>query len=129
VLADIVVIVHLALVVFITAGLPMICLGVAMSWSWVRSRRWRAFHAAASLLVALESILGIACPLTAWEDRLRSRGPSGGFIERWIDRMLFYDLPPWVFTLSYTAFAIAVSVAWWTVPPNGRRACASGAAG
>lgn len=120
-LADTVVVVHFLIVLFIVAGLPLIYVGVALNWAWVRSRAWRALHLGAILLVAAESSLGIACPLTVWEDALRGRQPAGGFIERWIHRVMFFDAPTWAFTLAYLAFASLVLATWMAVPPNRRR--------
>jgi hypothetical protein len=116
-LADAVVAVHLLIVLIIVAGVPLIYLGVAMHWSWVRSWRWRLLHLAAILFIAAESIFGISCPLTVWEDALRNRQSGTGFIERWIDQLLFYDAPAWVFTVAYVAFAAIVLITWAAVPP------------
>src|SRR5208283_4559700 len=77
-LADTVVAVHFLIVLFIVAGLPLVYLGVSLKWAWVRSRGWRALHLGAILFVAAESLLGITCPLTAWEDALRGRQPAVG---------------------------------------------------
>ena len=119
-IADIVVIVHLAVALFITAGLPLIYVGRALHWAWVRNRWWRALHLGAIAFVAAESLAGMACPLTLWEDVLRGRQSSEGFIERWVDRILFYDYPAWVFTLAYTVFAALVALTWFLVPPTKR---------
>jgi hypothetical protein len=97
VLADVVVLIHLVVVLFITAGLPLIYLGAALGWTWVRDWRWRILHLVAIAFVAAQSLFGIACPLTIWEDALRGRKPNVGFIEGWIDGILFYDLRAWVF--------------------------------
>ncbi len=117
-LADAVLLIHFVVVLFITTGLPLIYLGAALGWTWVRARRWRALHLAAIVFVAMESLLGIACPLTVWEDALRGGRPTIGFIERWIERIMFYDLPARVFILAYTGFAVLVAVTWVTVPPT-----------
>ena len=117
-LADVVVALHLLIVLFILLGVPLVYLGVALHWTWVRGRRWRMLHLGAILFVAAESLLGITCPLTVWEDTLRGRGTAGGFIERWIDRIIFYDAPAWVFTTAYTAFAALVLVTCILVPPT-----------
>lgn len=117
-LADAVLLVHFAVVLFITAGLPLIYLGAACGWAGVRGLRWRAVHLAATVFVAGESLLGMACPLTVWEDALRGHRPGTGFVERWIDRIMFYDFPGWVFILAYTAFAVCVAITWVTVPPT-----------
>jgi hypothetical protein len=117
-LANAVLLIHFVLVLFISAGLPLIYVGAALDWSWVRAWQWRALHLAAIVFVAVESLLGIACPLTVWEDALRGDRSNVGFIERWITRIMFYDLPAWVFILAYTGFAVLVAVTWVWVPPT-----------
>jgi hypothetical protein len=117
-LADMVLAVHVAIVIFITAGLPLIWIGAALRWRWVKIKWLRALHLGAIGFVALESLAGIACPLSVWEALLRHRQPPQGLIQQWIERALYYDLPAWVFTLAYTAFALAVALTWWIVPPR-----------
>ena len=53
-----------------------------------------------------------------WENTLRDNQTASGFIERWIDRVLFYDAPTWVFTVAYAAFAALVLATWVAVPPT-----------
>ena len=120
-LADAIVCVHLAVVLFVIVGLPLIYIGAARRWAWVRGVRWRAVHLATVVLIAAESLVGITCPLTVWEDALRGHRPGTGFIERWVDRILFYDFPRWLFVVVYTVFAVCVAVTWVTVPPTGTR--------
>lgn len=117
-MADAVVIVHLLIVLFILLGVPLVYVGAALHWTWVRGRRWRMLHLGAILFVAAESLLGITCPLTVWEDTLRGERTAGGFIERWIDRVIFYDAPGWVFTMAYIGFAALVFAMWILVPPT-----------
>jgi hypothetical protein len=116
--ADTIVVVHLLIVLFVLTGVPLIYIGAARQWSWVRSLRWRLLHLIAIAVIAAESIFGIDCPLTVWEDRLRGEQTSTGFIERGIDRILFYDAPTWVFTAAYVAFAALVVITWIVVPPT-----------
>jgi len=117
-LADAVLALHCAIVMFITTGLPLIWIGAARGWSWVRMRWLRALHLGAIGFVALESLAGVACPLTVWEAALREQQPASGFIQQWVDRALYHDLPVWVFTLAYLGFAAAVAATWWAVPPR-----------
>jgi hypothetical protein len=116
-LAGAVVVIHFLIVLFVVAGVPLIYVGAARGWAWVRSWRWRLLHLGAIVIIAAESVLGIACPLTIWEDRLRGRQIATGFIERWIDRLLFYEAPACLFTASYVAFAALVLLTWVAVPP------------
>lgn len=129
-LADLVLIVHALLVLFIVGGLAAIWIGACAGWGWVRGWWWRATHLLAMTVVALLPLLGIACPLTVLEDWLR-HGEQGtqGFVQRWVGRLLYYDLPAWVFTLAYVAFALLVLWTWRRIPPRRRgRAGPDGAA-
>ena len=120
-LADAVVVGHFLVVLCIVAGVPLVYLGAALRWAWVRSWHWRVLHLGAILFVAAESLLGITCPLTVWEDALRGQRFAGGFIERWIHQLMFYDGPAWVFTVAYVSFAGLVLVTWIAVPPIRQR--------
>jgi hypothetical protein len=102
----------------VVTGVPLVYLGAARHWAWVRSWRWRLLHLLAIAVIAGESLFGIDCPLTVWEDRLRGEQISTGFIERWVDRILFYDAPSWVFTAAYLGFAALVVITWVAVPPT-----------
>ena len=117
-LADIVLVVHFAFVAFVVGGLAAIWIGAALGWRWVRSFRFRIAHLAAICFVAAEAVLGVMCPLTVWEDALRGRAHENGFIARWIHSVMFYELPPWVFTVGYVLFAVIVGVTFWLVPPE-----------
>ena len=88
----------------------------------MRNLPFRLLHVAAIVFVAGESLIGMDCPLTVWEDSLRGRASGPGFIERWVHAVMFYDLPPWVFTLAYVGFAVLVIAAWAFVPPARRSA-------
>lgn len=120
-LADAIVVVHLLIVIFIVGGVPLVYIGQALRWPWVRHWPWRVAHLAAILFVAGESLFGVSCPLTVWEDTLRGQHGAGGFIERWTHRIMFYEAPTWMFTTAYIAFAGVVLVTWIVVPPTRRR--------
>jgi hypothetical protein len=117
-LADCILVVHFAFVLFVISGLPLIWIGAAANWHWIRNRRYRIAHLAAILFVSAEAAAGIWCPLTVWEDALRGAAPDKNFITRWIHTVLFYDLPAWVFTTTYIAFAILVTWTWRWIPPT-----------
>ena len=120
-LADAVLVVHALLALFIVGGLVAIWVGAALGWSWIHQRLFRLTHLFSILIVSALSLLGIACPLTTLEDWLRtgsleSSGVAQGFIQRWVSRLLYYDLPAWVFTLLYVAFGLAVLLTWRLIP-------------
>jgi Protein of Unknown function (DUF2784) len=120
-LADLILIVHFLFVAFVVGGFALIWVGAAMRWNWVRNFRFRVLHLCAIGFVAAEAIAGVMCPLTIWEDALRGRDSELGFIARRVHGIMYYDLPPWVFTTAYVGFALLVAAAWWLVPPIRRR--------
>jgi len=120
-LADTVLIMHFAFVLFVVGGLALIWIGAAASWQWIRNFWFRVAHLAAIVFVAGETIAGIWCPLTVWEAALRGERTEKSFVARWIHRLLFYDFPEWVFTLAYALFALAVTATWWFVHPARNR--------
>lgn len=119
VLADTVLIVHACVVLFIVGGFAAIWCGAARHWRWVREPRFRFVHLASIGIVAALALLGVPCPLTTLEAWLRESGPSSqGFIAYWVGRLLYYDLPGWVFTVVYAGFAFIVLLTWRFVPPR-----------
>lgn len=116
-LADIVLVVHALLVLFIVGGLAAIWTGAALGWRWVRARTFRLAHLLAIGIVAALAALGIDCPLTVLEDRLRTGAPDAqGFVQRWVGRLLYHDLPAWAFTVAYVLFALLVWLTWRWIP-------------
>ena len=120
-LADLVLVVHFLFVLFVIAALPLTWVGALAGWRWVRHRRFRLTHLAAILLVTAESLAGVWCPLTVWEDTLRGSETEKGFVARWVHALMFYDFPPAYFTAAYMAFAAAVILTWWRIPPRRRQ--------
>jgi len=120
-LADAILLLHFAIVLYITLGLPAIWLGAACGWQWVRRFWFRLTHLAAIVFVALEALSGVWCPLTVWEDALRGSTNELSFVTRWVHRLMFYQLPEWVFTLAYVSFAAVVGLTWVLVPPRLKR--------
>ena len=117
-LADAILVVHAAFVVFVVAGLAATWIGLALGRAFARNPWFRNLHLAAIGFVVLESLAGIVCPLTAWEDALRGRTGEAGFIQRWIHAWLFWSWPAWVFTTLYVAFGALVAFTWWRFPPR-----------
>lgn len=119
ILADVVLVVHAAFVGFVVVGLLLIWLGAWMGWPWVRGLWFRVLHLGAIAFVTLEALIGMACPLTRLEDWLRIGVESqSGFVQRWLQRLLYWDLPAWVFTVAYACFAGVVMLTFVLLPPR-----------
>ncbi len=122
--ADAVLFLHVCIVVFVVLGLALIVLGNLRGWRYVNAWWFRLSHLATIGVVVAQSWLGMVCPLTTLELWLRAQAGeatyAGGFIEYWLSRLLYFEAPPWVFVLAYTAFGLCVLAAWWRWPPAGR---------
>jgi polyferredoxin len=124
-LANTVLVVHVAVAAFVVVGLVLAVAGNLGGWRWVNNFWFRVAHLAAIFVIAAEAWLGWVCPLTTLEMWLRSQGGEptygGGFVEHWLQRLLYYDAPPWVFVLGYSVFACLVLAAWLYFPPHSSR--------
>jgi hypothetical protein len=120
--ADAVLLLHMLFVAFVLIGLVSIFIGNIREWSWVRNPRFRVIHLLAIAIVVIQSWFSVICPLTTFEMVLRSRAGntvySGSFIAHWIESLLFYQLPPWVFVVGYTVFGAVVAGSWFWVRPR-----------
>ena len=114
--ADVVLIVHFAFVTFVVGGFALVWIGHVAGWRWIGNRVFRSLHLAAITFVAVESLIGMVCPLTRWEDALRGETHERSFVARWLHGILFYDLPEWVFTALYVAFAVLTALTIRLVP-------------
>ena len=121
-LADTVLVVHFGIVVFVVGGLVLIIVGNAHRWRWVNAFGFRLVHLSAIAVIVVQSWLGEVCPLTTLESWLRVRAGSAAyersFIEHWMQRLLYYEVPFWVFVVAYTLFALLVLACWWYFPPR-----------
>jgi Protein of Unknown function (DUF2784) len=125
-LADVVLVLHFAIAAFITAGLLLIPLGATLRWRWVRRRGLRLAHVFVIAFVAVEAVIGVACPLTLLEDSLRGMSRGDGFIERWVGAVLYWNLPAWAFTAIYAGAALLALLLWRLVPPRASRSSRAG---
>ncbi len=124
-LADAVLLIHVTIALFVVGGLVLIVAGNWLSWQWVNDLWLRLAHLAAIGFVVSESWLGILCPLTTLESWLRVQAGSTAyhqsFMAHWLQSLLFYEAPSWVFTGAYSLFGLLVAAAWWYFPPKRRQ--------
>ena len=116
--ADHVLIAHFLYVLFVVGSLPAIWIGAWLGLKFVANPWFRYLHLAAILLVVAESLLGIACPLTVWENDLRQIETEAGFIQYWLHLIIFYQVSETVLTAVYIAFAALVAMTFKWVPPR-----------
>lgn len=120
--ADLILLLHVSIVAFVVVGLLLILTGKLRGWLWVHNPWFRAIHLAAISVVIVQSWFGLICPLTTFEMQLRLKAGdtvyTSSFISHWLGRILYYQLPQWVFTAGYTLFGVIVIASWVWVRPR-----------
>ena len=113
--ADLVLVVHLAFVMFVAVG------GLAV----MRWRRLAWLHLPVALWGLAIAWIGFTCPLTPLENRLRRLGGEagyhGGFIEHYITALLYPAGLTGAVQLVLGALVLAINVGvYWRVARGGR---------
>jgi hypothetical protein len=119
-LADLVLATHFATAAFLVLGMVLIPLGAYWHWTWVRSRHLRQIHLGLMILIAIEALFHITCPLTTLEAYLRSSTAPESFWGHQLSQLLYWDLPTEFFTLLYFGCALWIIALWKYVPPINR---------
>ena len=109
---------HLAIIAFNVAGCVLIPIGAWRRWRWVRGFWWRLAHLLSLALVALQALLGRACFLTIWQADAAGHATTQPLIAGWINRLIYWPLPLWVFAVAYVAVFAYVIALWVFVRPR-----------
>ncbi len=125
-LADLIVGFHFMYVMFVIFGQVVIVLGWIFRWGFIRNPIFRVIHFLSILVVAMQAIFGVLCPLTIWEYQLREMAGQVAewdisFIGRLLRMLVFYNFPPWFFTVLHVGFASVVLLTLILVPPRFKR--------
>src|SRR5437660_10908099 len=94
-LADTILLLHALIVLFNVGALPVIWIGYFRKWSFVRNFSFRMVHLLLIAYIAAATVMGAICPLTTWENQLRTKAGldpryEGGYIANWVHNALFY---------------------------------------
>ena len=117
-LADIILILHFLVVIFITVGFLLIPIGYYYYWSWIRNFKLRLFHFGLMFIVTFETLVGITCPLTSIENYLRGINNSKSFVSFWIEKIIYWDFPTSFFIFLYFVFLGWTLLMWKIYPPK-----------
>jgi hypothetical protein len=133
ILADLIVVIHFAWILFMLWGFFLTLgsvIGLCVFGSQaLRCRRFmdrwifRTLHLGGIAFVALLAALDQYCPLTIWEYNLRrAADPNlawpGSFIVRWIERLVYPDVPPLAIVIPTIGIALFTLLAYLLCPPN-----------
>ncbi len=118
-LTEIIFAAHIAIILFNVFGLVAVPVGAFCGWRFVRIRWWRILHVLLLAAVAAQAIAGRACILTLWQaDLAGTAADRTPLIMSWVDRLIYWPVPIWVFVVLYiVVFGYALALLW-LVPPG-----------
>jgi hypothetical protein len=109
---------HFAIILFNVAGCVLIPLGAWRGWRWVRAFWWRLAHLVSLAVVALQALWGRASVQTKWQGHQSGHRAPQPLIAGWINHLIYWPLPLWVFALAYVAVFAYVLALWAWVRPR-----------
>jgi len=115
--ADIVLAIHFCVVLFIVSGLILIPTGYWLSWDWIGLRKYRIAHLGMMILITLETLCGVTCPLTSFENYLRGIDQSKSFLGYWLGKIIYWELPSLFFIILYCVVLGLIILMWRLFPP------------
>jgi hypothetical protein len=128
--ADAVLAVHLAIIAFNVAGLIIIPVGARAGWRIVGIAWLRLLHLGLLAVVAGQALAGRACILTIWQNDFANQNQSADpLIMRWVNHLIYWNLPFWTFTVIYICVFLYVLCLSVLVPFGKRRYASRGVAG
>ena len=117
-IADIILVFHFCIVIFITFGFFLIPIGYKYGWSWIMNRKLRIYHCGLMAFITLETLLEISCPLTLIENSLRGIDQSKSFIAYWVKQIIYWDFSAQFFVILYCIFLGWTILIWKLCPPK-----------
>jgi hypothetical protein len=121
--ADILSIVHLAIVLYVVLLQALVLIGWLLGWRWVRGFWLRLTHLACIVVVAGQPVGGQECFITTWERELRGgdlANLDGSWpLARWANRANYTpveSLKPYL--IGYSTFGLIALASWLIVRPE-----------
>lgn len=124
--ADVILLIHFLFVAFVVLGFIFIWIGYFTKQKFARNAKFRICHILAMGIVLCESLVGMICPLTEWENNLRVRGGQNqvyetSFIKEWIHKIMFFDFSELTFVIVYALFFALILLTFWVIPLDLRK--------
>ena len=121
--ADLVLIFHFGIVIFISSLFVIIPIGYKFEWEWLKNRKIRLIHFFLIFLVTTETVFGLMCPLTLIEHNLRGVFFSNSFVSIWLQKFLYWNFPKEFFVITYVFCLMWTIFMWNKFPPNKKEKC------
>jgi len=123
IIADFLVATHFLWILFIGAGFALTLWGIffkrkILDWFW-----FRTLHLAGIVYVGALSLQGKLCPLTIWENQLRTKADpastySGSFIIHYIEKLVYLEVNPVLLQVATVSLGVFTLLAYVLAPPR-----------
>ena len=71
IIADIILIIHFLIIFFVISLFLLIPISYKLNWEYLKNKTIRVAHISLITLVTIETLIGVHCPLTILENKLR----------------------------------------------------------
>ena len=121
--ADVILLIHFLFVAFVVLGFIFIWIGYFTKQKFARNAKFRICHIVTMGIVLCESLIGMICPLTEWENYLRVRGGQDqvyetSFMKEWLHKIMFFDFSELTFVIVYALFFALILLTFRVIPPD-----------
>ena len=117
-IADFILFIHLIIAIFISAGMVIFPIGVLLSWRWCKNFSLRITHLALIVVVFIETLIGVNCPLTMVENYFRAQATHQSFIGSMMSKTLYWNMSETLFFYLYGICVVWVLIVWILFPPS-----------
>jgi len=124
--AYLILLIHFVFVAFVVLGFIFIWIGYFTKQEFAKNAKFRICHILAMGIVFCESLVGMICPLTEWENYLRVKAGQDqvyetSFMQEWIHKIMFFDFSELTFVIVYALFFVVILLTFWVIPPDLRK--------
>ena len=117
-LAELILIIHFFIFVFIISCFALIPIGYKFNWIWVKNKSIRLIHICLMGFITLETILGLMCPLTKIEFLLRNESKINNRFSEVIHQIMYWDLSNNYFIIIYITSFLYLIFLWIIFKPT-----------
>ncbi len=121
--ADVILLIHFLFVAFVVLGFIFIWIGYFTKQKFARNAKFRICHILVMGIVLCESLIGMICPLTEWENYLRVRRGQDqvyetSFMKEWLHKIMFFDFSELTFVIVYALFFAVILLTFRVIFPD-----------
>ena len=117
-IAALILILHFGIIIFITSLFFLVPIGYKYNWQFVKNKKLRIIHLGLITFISLETVLGLACPLTYLENFFLEKNTYEFFLSYWISQIIYWNLPSSFFIILYLICFIWTIKMWQLFPPR-----------